>query len=506
MKERIQELLTTLNKGIYEKENEIALSLLAAVAGESIILLGPPGVAKSMVARRLKDAFKEARSFEYLMSRFSTPDEIFGPVSISKLKTSDNYERSTEGYLPTADVVFLDEIWKAGPAIQNTLLTVINEKQFRNGNKIMHLPLKLLIAASNELPTQGEGLEALWDRFIIRLESKSIKQEDNFDKMLLDDSTGEVSIPKRLQIGNAEYAKWNKAIDGIGVNKDVLSAIHQIRKSLRSVAIDGTDERRAVYVSDRRWKNIVRLLRTSAFMQDKDEVGLADLLSIYHCLWQEPEERDEIQRLVIRSVFVSFGDRLENMKRMLTEDIKIARAARAANRISSRKLERDANKKLYNQFYYKLVDYDEVECYIFARDYQSLPQHGKDDTEGILYQDKKRKNVSIIRSYEGTMGAPIGSSPIMLNRDDDHVYIFDEMYTIEKTSEAALPLGAETADSGCNYEKEFDALADELRALDKQIKENIFVADEDKQRVDEYLRELYRNIAFARQDIQKLYD
>ncbi len=506
MKERIQELLTTLNKGIYEKENEIALSLLAAVAGESIILLGPPGVAKSMVARRLKEAFKEARSFEYLMSRFSTPDEIFGPVSISKLKTSDNYERSTEGYLPTADVVFLDEIWKAGPAIQNTLLTVINEKQFRNGNKIMHLPLKLLIAASNELPTQGEGLEALWDRFIIRLESKSIKQEDNFDKMLLDDSTGEVSIPKRLQIGNAEYAKWNKAIDGIGVNKDVLSAIHQIRKSLRSVAIDGTDERRAVYVSDRRWKNIVRLLRTSAFMQDKDEVGLADLLSIYHCLWQEPEERDEIQRLVIRSVFVSFGDRLENMKRMLAEDIKIARAARAANRISSRKLERDANKKLYNQFYYKLADYDEVECYIFVRDYQSLPQHGKDDTEGILYQDKKRKNVSIIRSYEGTMGAPIGSSPIMLNRDDDHVYIFDEMYTIEKTSEAALPLGAETADSGCNYEKEFDALADELRALDKQIKENIFVADEDKQRVDEYLRELYRNIAFARQDIQKLYD
>ncbi len=503
MKERIEELLTLLNKGIYEKENEIALSLLAAVAGESIILLGPPGVAKSMVARRLKDAFKEARSFEYLMSRFSTPDEIFGPVSISKLKTSDDYERSTEGYLPTADVVFLDEIWKAGPAIQNTLLTVINEKQFRNGNKVMHLPLKLLIAASNELPTQGEGLEALWDRFIIRLESKSIKQDDNFDKMLLDDSSEVASVPKRLQIGNAEYAKWNKAIDGIGVSKDVLGAIHQIRKSLRSVAIEGTDERRTVYVSDRRWKNIVRLLRTSAFMQDKKEVDLADLLPIYHCLWQEPEERDEIRRLVIRSIFASFGDRLENMKRMLAEDIKVARAA---NRISSRKLERDANKKLYNQFYYKLADYDEAECYIFARDYQSLPQHGKDDTEGILYQDKKRKNVSIIRSYEGTMGAPIGSSPVMLNRDDDHVYIFDDMYTIEKTAEAALPLGAETADSGCNYEKEIDALADDLRALDKQIKGNLFVADEDKLRVEEYLREIYRNIAFTRQDVQKLYD
>ncbi|EKC80522.1 ATPase associated with various cellular activities AAA_5, partial [human gut metagenome] len=129
------------------------------------------------------------QSFEYLMSRFSTPDEIFGPVSIQKLKTSDTYERAVEGYLPTADVVFLDEIWKAGPAIQNTLLMVINEKIFRNGNREMHLPLKLLVAASNELPAKGEGLEALWDRFVIRIESRPIKLEKNFRAMLLEAPT-----------------------------------------------------------------------------------------------------------------------------------------------------------------------------------------------------------------------------------------------------------------------------------------------------------------------------
>lgn len=207
IKKRIEQLLTAMNKGIYEKENEIALSLLAAVAGESIILLGPPGVAKSMVARRLSKAFSSAHSFEYLMSRFSTPDEIFGPVSISKLKESDDYERVTEGYLPTADVVFLDEIWKAGPAIQNTLLTVINEKVFRNGNRLTRLPLKLLIAASNELPAQGEGLEALWDRLVIRLESKSIKKEENFERMLLDDENEDVCVPEKLQITDAEYSK-----------------------------------------------------------------------------------------------------------------------------------------------------------------------------------------------------------------------------------------------------------------------------------------------------------
>ena len=372
MLERFKQLLGEMNRGIYEKETEISLSLLAALAGESIILLGPPGVAKSMVARQLKTAFKDARSFEYLMSRFSTPDEIFGPVSIQKLKTSDTYERAVEGYLPTADVVFLDEIWKAGPAIQNTLLTVINEKIFRNGNREMHLPLKLLVAASNELPAKGEGLEALWDRFVIRIESRPIKLEKNFRAMLLEaptdflgptdftdstDSSGSMgksgftdsadfsgSIGKSgftdstdfsgsadfsdLKITAEEYAEWAEKICKIGVKEEVLDAISAIRKSLRAVNVDEAAERRNIYVSDRRWKNIVRLLRTSAFMQDREEVDICDLLPIYHCLWQEPEERDAIRSIVIRALFSPFAEKLVEMKNALAEDIKYHRVRR----------------------------------------------------------------------------------------------------------------------------------------------------------------------------------
>ena len=354
MLERFKQLLGEMNRGIYEKETEISLSLLAALAGESIILLGPPGVAKSMVARQLKTAFREAQSFEYLMSRFSTPDEIFGPVSIQKLKTSDTYERAVEGYLPTADVVFLDEIWKAGPAIQNTLLTVINEKIFRNGNREMHLPLKLLVAASNELPAKGEGLEALWDRFVIRIESRPIKLEKNFRAMLLDshadflgptdftDSTdfsgftgglGHADFADNadfsdLKITSEEYAEWTERIDKIGVKIEVLDAISAIRKSLRTVNVDEAAERRNIYVSDRRWKNIVRLLRTSAFMQDREEVDICDLLPIYHCLWQEPEERDAIRNIVIRALFSPFADKLVEMKNALAEDIKYHRVRR----------------------------------------------------------------------------------------------------------------------------------------------------------------------------------
>lgn len=357
MLERFKQLLGEMNRGIYEKETEISLSLLAALAGESIILLGPPGVAKSMVARQLKTAFRDAQSFEYLMSRFSTPDEIFGPVSIQKLKTSDTYERAVEGYLPTADVVFLDEIWKAGPAIQNTLLTVINEKIFRNGNREMHLPLKLLVAASNELPAKGEGLEALWDRFVIRIESRPIKLEKNFRAMLLEaptdflgptdftdftDSSGSMgkfgftdstdfsdsADFSDLKITAEEYAEWAEKICKIGVKEEVLDAISAIRKSLRAVNVDEAAERRNIYVSDRRWKNIVRLLRTSAFMQDREEVDICDLLPIYHCLWQEPEERDAIRSIVIRALFSPFAEKLVEMKNALAEDIKYHRVRR----------------------------------------------------------------------------------------------------------------------------------------------------------------------------------
>ena len=354
MLERFKLLLQEMNRGIYEKNTEISLSLLAALAGESVILLGPPGVAKSMVARQLKTAFRDAQSFEYLMSRFSTPDEIFGPVSIQKLKTSDTYERAVEGYLPTADVVFLDEIWKAGPAIQNTLLTVINEKIFRNGNREMHLPLKLLVAASNELPAKGEGLEALWDRFVIRIESRPIKLEKNFRAMLLEshadfsrstralghaDFSGSTGVlghadfadnadSSDLKITGEEYAEWAEKICKIGVKEEVLDAISAIRKSLRAVNVDEAAERRNSYVSDRRWKNIVRLLRTSAFMQDREKVDICDLLPIYHCLWQEPEERDAIRSIVIRALFSPFAEKLVEMKNALAEDIKYHRVRR----------------------------------------------------------------------------------------------------------------------------------------------------------------------------------
>jgi len=510
IRKRIEELLQAINKGIYEKETELSLSLLAALAGESVILLGPPGVAKSMVARRLKLAFDGASSFEYLMSRFSTPDEIFGPVSISKLKDSDKYERNTEGYLPTADVVFLDEIWKAGPAIQNTLLTVINEKLFRNGDTEVHLPLKLLLAASNELPTQGEGLEALWDRFIIRIECGNIKDVSRFNAMLLDNTVDDdIEVKDGLQITDEEYNNWDKAINMLAVSEEVLRVINVIRKSLGSVTIAQTDERHNVYVSDRRWKKIVRLLRTSAFVHDRNEVTADDLLPIYNCLWQEPEECEGIRAIVIRALYNDLTMQFASLRKNLENDIRVSRQHRATNHARQNMQLFDTNKKIYDNYYYHLLDHDTGNTYVLIADYQNMRQSSRENAgqAGVIYKDPNNPQRSIIRTYDGS-DMPQGASSVYLTRDEECIYINGVRFYIEtlgRGEQQALPTKKGSV-SGRDFYQELEELSTLIRQRTDGIHDNIFVSEADKKEVDEFVKNLFTEIAHTRQDMEKLED
>ncbi|MDR1957169.1 MAG: AAA family ATPase, partial [Treponema sp.] len=276
VKSSIRALLKELNTGIYEKEEVIALAVLAAVAGESIFLLGPPGVAKSLIARRIKYAFTDGSAFEYLMSHFSTPDEIFGPVSIAQLKDADRYERICRGYLPEATVVFLDEIWKAGPSIQNALLTVLNEKRYRNGEQEIQVPMKVLIAASNELPAPGQGLEALWDRFLVRVPVAGITDPETFKAMIaLPRMSDEDPVQGEHKITGEAYAEWSSAIDAVAIPEHVFEVLLYI-KSFCTLPVNphplhdaSAPEAALRIISDRRWRKIVRLLRTSAFLNDR---------------------------------------------------------------------------------------------------------------------------------------------------------------------------------------------------------------------------------------------
>ncbi|MEO0472707.1 MAG: AAA family ATPase [Bacteroidota bacterium] len=306
---RIEQIIAGLNKDLFEKDKAIRMALLSALAGESLFLLGPPGVAKSMIARRLKYAFSEAKSFEYLMGKFSTPDEVFGPVSIRKLKDEDKYERLTDKYLPGANIVFLDEIWKASPPIQNALLTVLNEKIYRNGEQEFHVDIRGLISASNELPLKNEGLEALWDRFLIRLVVKNIESEALFNKMLMLPSAykKEEYVAETHRFDREEYDRCEAGIDDVGLPSHILGLLNHLRRSVRERNATAEPEDQ-MYISDRRWRKMSRLLRTSAFLNGRTEVDLMDCFLMADCMWDQLHQLEEAQALVLGSI-ASYGYR-----------------------------------------------------------------------------------------------------------------------------------------------------------------------------------------------------
>ena len=196
MKEKIVKLLNWMSADLIDKDDIIKISLLGILSGENIVLLGPPGTAKSRIARKLSQIIDNNSYFEYLLTKYTTLEELFGPLSILKLK-NDEFKRNVEGYLPVAKIAFLDEIFKANSSILNSLLTIINEKKYHNGKEEMDVPLVSLIGASNEFP-KLEELKALYDRFLLKMEVTYVDNEERKKLFTLKDK--EYPIPENLKL------------------------------------------------------------------------------------------------------------------------------------------------------------------------------------------------------------------------------------------------------------------------------------------------------------------
>ncbi len=423
VREKIQHILQKLSKGVYEKEETIRLSLLTAIAGESLFLLGPPGVAKSLIARRLKFAFRDGRSFEYLMNKFSTPDEIFGPVSIKKLKDEDKYERLTDHYLPGANVVFLDEIWKAGPSIQNALLTILNEKIYRNGEQDTHVKIKGILAASNELPLLNEGLDALWDRFLVRTVIHEIRQNGNFISMIV--STEDVYKDHLLpdeKITEAEMEMWSVAIDQVEVPSEVLNTIQLIRLKLDEY--DAKNEH-PFRIYDRRWKKIIRLMRTSAYLNGRAKVDLMDCFLIGPCLWGRPEQIEVAQQMVAETVRKHGYTLAVNLTGLRKEINEFDEEVKTETKIPSTSFVEDLY--LIDRQYFEVIGIENhfEGKYVKSAEFEKL---GIEDMQTIGVYDENAKLTYRVKARKGR-----GEHQIEFNYNSNAIILPLKTHKVEKT-------------------------------------------------------------------------
>ncbi|EAI3912460.1 BspA family leucine-rich repeat surface protein [Campylobacter lari] len=299
---KIQNIIQELNKGLLERDEVIKLVLLAFFSGKSIFLYGPPGTAKSMITRRSALAFGEDNHFfTYLMNRFSTPEEVFGPIDIKALK-ENKLKRVTKGYLPCANFAFLDEIWKSSPAILNTLLTIINEKIYKDGEDNIEVPLYGLICASNEFPAANQGLEALYDRMLIRYEVLPLEQRESFENLLRNKSE-KIMIKNHFQA--EELQKILSESENVEFPDEAMEILLNIKSDieLHNQNLEDIDE--LIYISDRRYKNIAQLLKVCAYLNDRKEILPIDLALLKHCLWSNEKDKIIIKEILQKNLSFS---------------------------------------------------------------------------------------------------------------------------------------------------------------------------------------------------------
>lgn len=260
---RLASLIEALGRGLLERDAAVRLALLAALAGEHVLLIGPPGTAKSALARRLHLAFAGAHYFERLLTRFSTPEELFGPLSLKALE-HDRYERLTDGFLPTAGIAFLDEVFKANSAILNALLTLLNERLFDNGTERRPVPLVAVVGASNEVPTD-EALHAFYDRFLVRVPVAPVADTSFGALLALGDAAAAPDVPA---ITPQERTALAARADAVTLGDDFVAGCTALRHWLA--------ERRAP-LSDRRWRQFVGLARMQAASEGRTALDRLDL-------------------------------------------------------------------------------------------------------------------------------------------------------------------------------------------------------------------------------------
>jgi MoxR-like ATPase len=280
----VQALRSELKSRFIERDEVIDGLLCALLARQHVLLLGPPGTAKSALVNAVTDTIEGARCFSWLLTKFSTPEEVFGPISLSGLQ-QDCFTRVTTGKLPEAHIGFVDEVFKASSAILNAMLSIANERVFHDDGQVRACPLVTLVGASNELPHGDEGLGALFDRFLLRLDVRYVRERGGQTRLLGD---AEAPGTATIELGDLEAAQ--AMVERVAIDDDTIALLLAVKAKL---------EEESFIASDRRWRQMLSILRARAWLEGAsavDEEHIVDVLP--DCLWADPKDRSAIVAIV----------------------------------------------------------------------------------------------------------------------------------------------------------------------------------------------------------------
>jgi len=287
---RLQEAARVMEQHFLDKQEVVRLMLISVVAGEHMLLIGPPGTAKSAMVRLFAKLI-DARYFEYLLTRFTEPNELFGPVDIKAFREG-TYIRKTETMLPESEIVFLDEIFRSNSAILNSLLTILNERKFSNGSKLMEVPLLSMFGASNEVPND-DNLSAIFDRFLLRVVSDNLDSY-HFHNLI---AKGLVNEAARLTgkdatrplFSSKDLHDVHRRFDQhLAFSEDFLSKYKGLIFQIRSEGIS---------VSDRRVVKLLKLFAASAIVDGRDQSNDSDFFILKH-IWNNLEQTEILEEIV----------------------------------------------------------------------------------------------------------------------------------------------------------------------------------------------------------------
>lgn len=297
--ERLAMIAKTLESTFLGKDEVIRLMLISVLAGEHAVLIGPPGTAKSALIRMFARLLS-ANYFEYLLTRFTEPNEIFGPVDIAAFREG-RYERRVEGMLPQAEIVFLDEVFKSNSAILNSLLTLLNERRYTSGGTVLKTPLLSAFGASNEVPTD-ETLTAIFDRFLLRIRSDNLDAyhfNDLLVKGLNHEVMGLTDAPIQPLASAQEIAALHKtAAQRLRFSEEFFSAYKGIVFQIRAEGIT---------LSDRRAVKMLKLFAASALLDGRQNPDASDFFILKH-VWNNEDQAAILEAIVTPVLEAHFRD------------------------------------------------------------------------------------------------------------------------------------------------------------------------------------------------------